>query len=63
MRSVVRESGTLLTERADRDGTGGLRFTEVAFESGGRTVDSPATGEDFEVVLRYETATASRSAT
>jgi hypothetical protein len=28
----------------------------VAFESGARVVDSPATGEDFEVVLRYETA-------
>ena len=56
VRSVVRETGTLLTERADRGGTGGLRFSEVAFESGGRVVDSPATGEDFEVVLRYETA-------
>ena len=56
VRSVVRETGTLLTERTDRGGTGGLRFSEVAFESGGRVVDSPATGEDFEVVLRYETA-------
>jgi lipopolysaccharide transport system ATP-binding protein len=56
VRSVVRETGTLLTERTDRGGTGALRFSEVAFESGGRVVDSPATGEDFEVVLRYETA-------
>ena len=44
VRSVVRETGTLLTERTDRGGTGGLRFTEVAFESGGRVVDSPAHG-------------------
>jgi lipopolysaccharide transport system ATP-binding protein len=56
VRSVLREAGTMLTERADRQGTGRLRFTEVAFEAGGLTVDSPATGQDFEVVLRYETA-------
>jgi lipopolysaccharide transport system ATP-binding protein len=56
VRSVVRETGTLLTERDDRQGTGKLRFTEVLFEAGGRVVDSPATGEDFEIVLRYETA-------
>jgi len=56
VRSVVKETGTSLTERADRQGDGRLRFTEVAFEAGGRVVDSPATGEDFEVLLRYETA-------
>jgi lipopolysaccharide transport system ATP-binding protein len=56
VRSVVRETGTALTERTDRHGSGRLRFTEIAFEAAGRTVDSPATGEDFEIVLRYETA-------
>jgi lipopolysaccharide transport system ATP-binding protein len=56
VRSVVRETGTALTDRADRRGNGRLRFTEVAFESGGRVVDSPATGEDFDIVLRYESA-------
>jgi lipopolysaccharide transport system ATP-binding protein len=56
VRSVVRETGTLLTERDDRHGTGKLRFTEVVFEAGGRMVDSPATGEDFDIVLRYESA-------
>jgi lipopolysaccharide transport system ATP-binding protein len=56
VRSVVRETGTLLTDREDRQGTGRLRFTEVVFEAGGRQVDSPATGEDFDVVLRYESA-------
>jgi lipopolysaccharide transport system ATP-binding protein len=55
VRSVLRESGTPLIDRADRHGTGALRFTEIAFESNGLTVDSPATGEDFAVVLRYET--------
>jgi lipopolysaccharide transport system ATP-binding protein len=55
VRSVLRESGTQLTERADRHGTGELRFTEIAFEADGRTVDSPATGEDFDIVVRYET--------
>jgi lipopolysaccharide transport system ATP-binding protein len=55
VRSVLRDSGTNLTDRADRHGTGELRFTEMAIESNGQTVDSPATGEDFEVVLRYET--------
>jgi lipopolysaccharide transport system ATP-binding protein len=55
VRSVLRESGTELTERVDRHGTGDLRFTGIAFEENGRTVDSPTTGEDFDVVLRYET--------
>jgi lipopolysaccharide transport system ATP-binding protein len=55
VRSVVRETGTALTDRTDRHGNGRLRFTEIAFETAGRTVDSPATGEDFEIVLRYET--------
>ena len=60
VRSVVREAGTLLTERDDRKGTGKLRFTEIVFEERGRVVDSPSTGEDFEIVLRYETADGKR---
>jgi lipopolysaccharide transport system ATP-binding protein len=55
VRSVVRETGTPLTERKDRHGSGKLRFTEVLFETDGAVVDSPATGEDFDVVVRYET--------
>jgi lipopolysaccharide transport system ATP-binding protein len=55
VRSVLRESGTQLTERKDRQGTGELRFTEISFEAAGRVIDSPATAEDFDVVLRYET--------
>ena len=42
--------------RTDRDGTGRFRFTEVAFESEGESIDSPATGQDLDVVLRYESA-------
>jgi lipopolysaccharide transport system ATP-binding protein len=56
--SVIRETGTVLTDRVDRSGTGRLRFHEIAFEVGGRVVDSPATGEDFDVVLKYETSDA-----
>ena len=55
VRSTRREAGTLLAERSDRQGTGDLRFIEVRFESKGKSVDSPATGDDFDVVVDYET--------
>ena len=45
-----------LGERQDREGSGAMRFTEVALESGGRQIDSPASGQDFEIVLSYESA-------
>jgi homopolymeric O-antigen transport system ATP-binding protein len=56
--SVRREVGTRLDERNDRDGSGRLRFTEIAFESSGQRLDSPMTGQDFAVVLNYETSDA-----
>jgi len=56
VRSVQRDVGTNLADRADRSGNGGLRFVEVGFESEGESIDSPATGQDFEVVMRYESA-------
>jgi lipopolysaccharide transport system ATP-binding protein len=56
VKSVTRDTSTELTERKDRHGNGRLRFTEIAFEADGEVVDSPATGQDFEVVVRYETA-------
>ena len=56
VRSVRRDAGTSLADRTDRAGNGRLRFTEVDFESEGESIDSPATGQDFDVVLRYESA-------
>ena len=53
--SVRREVSTRLDERGDREGSGRLRFHEIAFESNGVRIDSPTTGEDFDVVLSYET--------
>src|SRR5262249_22194082 len=55
VRSVRRDTATRLDDRADRQGSGRLRFRDVAFESAGARVDSPATGQDFEIVLGYET--------
>ena len=56
VRSVRRDAGTSLADRTDRAGNGRLRFTEVDFESEGESIDSPATGQDFDIVLRYESA-------
>jgi lipopolysaccharide transport system ATP-binding protein len=56
VRSVQRDVGTSLAERTDRSGNGRLHFTEVGFESDGESIDSPATGQDFDVVMRYESA-------
>jgi lipopolysaccharide transport system ATP-binding protein len=43
-----------LRERSDRSGSGELRFTGVGFESQGRTVDTPVSGQDLEIVLSYQ---------
>ncbi len=56
VQSTRRDAATLLADRADRQGSGRIRFTEIGFESDGRRIDSPATGQDFEVVLAYDTA-------
>jgi lipopolysaccharide transport system ATP-binding protein len=53
-KSVRREAATSLDERRDREGSGRLRFREISFEANGEQVDSPATGQDFDVVLAYE---------
>ena len=55
IRGVRSDTGIQLDERTDRQGSGELRFSEVSFESGGRAIDSPSTGQDFDIVLRYET--------
>jgi lipopolysaccharide transport system ATP-binding protein len=43
-----------LSERSDRSGSGEIRFTGVRFESVGRTVDTPVSGQDLDIVLSYE---------
>jgi lipopolysaccharide transport system ATP-binding protein len=52
--SVRRETATSLDQRFDREGSGRVRFREIFFESQGEQVDSPETGQDFDVVLNYE---------
>jgi lipopolysaccharide transport system ATP-binding protein len=45
-----------LRERRQRSGNGKLRFTDLHLERDGRVIDSPTSGEDFDVVLSYEAA-------
>jgi lipopolysaccharide transport system ATP-binding protein len=52
---VGTRAGTPLIDREDRRGTGELRFTEISFRSGGNPTDSPITGEDLDIELRYRT--------
>jgi lipopolysaccharide transport system ATP-binding protein len=53
--ALRRDAAVGLRDRADRQGSGRYRFTEIAFESGGRVVDVPATGDELEIVLAFET--------
>jgi lipopolysaccharide transport system ATP-binding protein len=43
-----------IRDRQNRHGNGKLRFVDIRFEQDGRVIDSPATGEDFEIVLSFE---------
>ena len=44
-----------LEDRPDRQGTGRIRFTELHLaDAMGSVIDSPQTGQDFDVVLRYQ---------
>jgi lipopolysaccharide transport system ATP-binding protein len=46
-----------LEDRPDRQGSGRLRFTELHLaDAEGNVIDSPRTGQDFDVILRYESA-------
>ena len=54
-RGVRSTAGTPLDDRTDRKGRGDLRFTEISFESSGEPTDSPITGEEMEILLRYGT--------
>jgi lipopolysaccharide transport system ATP-binding protein len=50
-----RDAAIPLGERTDRQGNGRLRFEEILLMSGSEVVDSPQSGHDVEVVLRYRT--------
>jgi lipopolysaccharide transport system ATP-binding protein len=52
---VKRDLPRSLRERENRDGSGELRFVDMHLERDGQVIDSPTTGEDFEIVLSYET--------
>jgi lipopolysaccharide transport system ATP-binding protein len=49
-------AGMSLAERSDRQGSGRLRFDDLALRDGEKVVDAPITGRDLEVVLGYHTA-------
>ena len=53
---VLSESQRTLAERENRTGDQRLRYTDLRLEKGGAVIDSPVTGESFDVVLSYETA-------
>ena len=56
VRSVLRDTGTDLTERSDRVGQRAAALHRGGVRVRRRVVDSPATGQDFDMVLRYETS-------
>jgi lipopolysaccharide transport system ATP-binding protein len=43
-----------LRDRQNRDGNGKLRFVDAHFERDGQIIDSPASGEDFEIVFAFD---------
>jgi lipopolysaccharide transport system ATP-binding protein len=55
-RHVGAPAGTPLRDRDDRRGSGELHFTEICFESDGEPTDTPVTGEELQIVLKYKTA-------
>jgi lipopolysaccharide transport system ATP-binding protein len=55
VRAVRSGAAVRLDERMDRDGSGRLRFTELLYRQGGEPTDVLRTGEDAEVILRYQT--------
>jgi lipopolysaccharide transport system ATP-binding protein len=52
---VERDLPRSLRERENRDGSGELRFVEMRLEREGQVIDSPTSGEDLDIVLKYET--------
>ena len=55
VQDVLADSTLDLREREHRAGTGELLFTDIRVERDGRVIDSPSSGDDFEVVANYET--------
>jgi lipopolysaccharide transport system ATP-binding protein len=43
-----------IRDRENRFGNGKLRFVDIRLERDGQVIDSPSTGEDFEIVLSFE---------
>jgi lipopolysaccharide transport system ATP-binding protein len=43
-----------IRDRRHRDGSGKLRFVDVRLEQNGEVVDTPATGEDLDIVFAFE---------
>jgi hypothetical protein len=56
VRAVRSGAAVRLDERADRSGSGRLRFTELLYRQDGEPTDVLRTGEDAEVVIRYQTS-------
>jgi lipopolysaccharide transport system ATP-binding protein len=54
VRGVRSGSELSLEERADRNGTGRVRFTSVRFEVAGSAADVAYSGHDLDVIARYE---------
>ena len=52
---VRKRVASRLDDREDRKGSGRIRFTDLLLESGERRVDQPVTGEDLDVILRFQT--------
>jgi lipopolysaccharide transport system ATP-binding protein len=55
VRSLQTDTGTLLRDRTDRDGTGRLRFESMYFEVEGNPTDVAVCGSDFEIAIDYRT--------
>ena len=43
-----------LRDRKNRHGNGKLRFVDVRLERSGNVIDSPASGEDFDIVFAFD---------
>jgi lipopolysaccharide transport system ATP-binding protein len=56
VRSVRADAGTRLADRTDRTGSGRVRLEDAWFEADAHPVDSPITGQDIDIVLRYRSA-------
>ncbi len=59
VRATRRETVGSLADRPDREGSGRLRFTELRLaDADDNVLDSPRTGQDVDLILRYESTSA-----